>query len=157
MTTQPSLKEIVDGCVPHVREALRIYAFDCNDRRNVTRARIEGYLLAARNSGTLMQDHCQRLLDEIKTTDGYRIIAACFAKPVEPITEGERSLYRWQYKITGGFEKSLWSAILAADSTNLAAIEKGFPEHVAAYHRFGYEAGYWDALVKRINQGSESA
>lgn len=154
--TQESLKTIVDSCPGHVRAALQNYAFESNHEtplvRSVTRARIEGYLIACRNSGSLLQDHGRRLLDEIKTPDGYRIIAACFTKPEPEITEGERSLYRWQYKIAGGFERSLWDAITAADSTNLAAIAQGFPSHVEAYRRYTSERGYFDELCKRMNE-----
>lgn len=152
-----SLKTIVAGLVPHVREALRIYTSDSESalqqERIKARARIEGYLLAARNSGNLCVGHCDHLLDLIRDRDGYRIIAACFEPKKPPITEGERSLHRWQYKLCGGFERSLWDAILAADSTNLAAIEKGFPEHIAAYRAYANQTGYWDALCKRIEAG----
>ena len=154
-TTQPSLKTVVDSCALHVRSALQQYAKATSNSslrgRDVARGRIEGYLAACRNSGTLLQDHCQRLLDEIKTTDGYRLIGACFSKPKPAITEGERSLWRWQKKLYGGFERSLWDAIITADSTNLAAIEKGFPEHVAAYRSYANEAGYWYDLCKRVD------
>lgn len=154
-TTQPSLKEIVDSCPGHVRAALQQYVKATTNSslraRDVARGRIEGYLVACRNTGNLLQDHGLRLLDEIKTPDGYRIIGACFPNPKPIVTDGERSLWRWQYKLCGGFERSLWDAILAADSTNLGAIEKGFPEHVEAYRRYGNEAGYWDNLCERIN------
>ena len=153
--TQESLKTIVDSCPGHVRAALQQYVKTTTNSslrgRDVARGRIEGYLVACRNTGSLLQNHAQRLLDEIKTPDGYRIIAACFpeAKPI--VTDGERSLWRWQYKVTGGFERSLWDAIITADSTNLAAIEKGFPEHVAAYRSYANEAGYWYDLCKRVD------
>lgn len=156
-----SLKTIVAGLVPHVREALRIYTSDSESAlqqvRIEARARIQGYLLAVRNSGNLCAGHCDHLLDEIRTADGHRIIAACFEPKKPPITEGERSLhrykYRYKYRACGSFEGLLWDAIVAADSTNLDAIAKGFPEHVTAYRRFANEFGYLDALCKRIEAG----
>ena len=155
MTTE--LKTIIAGLVPHVADALQTYAENsCKPAAGATallkaRARIEGYLIAARNSGNLLDNHCDGLLEEIRNVGHFKI-AACFPAPLEPLNEGERSLYRWQYKVAGGFEKSLWSAIMAADSTNLAALANAFPEHVAAYQNFAHTSGYWDALVKRANK-----
>ena len=63
---------------------------------------------------------------------------------------GEQSLYRWQYRQTSGFEAPLWECISTADSTNLNALAKGFPEHVAAYRRYASEHGYWPNLVAKI-------
>ena len=69
------------------------------------------------------------------------------------ITEGEKSLFRWQYRQTGGFEGSLWDAIKQADSGNLALLRKAFPEHVQAYQNFANQSGYWAALRDRIDGG----
>ncbi|NLH94305.1 MAG: hypothetical protein GX466_08865 [Candidatus Cloacimonetes bacterium] len=66
------------------------------------------------------------------------------------ITEGERSLYRWQYRQTSGFEAPLWQCISTADSANLDALAKGFPEHVTAYRRYASEGGYWNNLRNLI-------
>lgn len=71
----------------------------------------------------------------------------------KPVTEGEQSLYRWQYHRAGDFEQKLWEAITQAGSTNLGKLELGFPEHVEAYRRYSYERGYWVALKERIEAG----
>ena len=63
---------------------------------------------------------------------------------------GERSLYRWQYRSASDFEASLWQCIITADSTNLDALAKGFPEHVTAYLRYASEDGYWNNLRNLI-------
>lgn len=63
---------------------------------------------------------------------------------------GERSLYRRKCGIQGGFETALWDALERADSTNLDALAKGFPEHVAALRNFYHQAGYWDALRAKV-------
>lgn len=63
---------------------------------------------------------------------------------------GERSLYRRQYDNLGGFETALWDALERADSTNLDALAKGFPEHVAALVAYRHQPGYWDALRAKV-------
>jgi hypothetical protein len=68
----------------------------------------------------------------------------------DDITEGEHSLYRWQHDTLGGFESALWDALQRADKGNLARLEAGYPEHVAALRRFRHTPGYWDALRARI-------
>lgn len=158
MTT--NLKTIVAAVLPHVRAELMSYCHDCAVAQTPTfaakaRGRIEGYLLGAYKSGDLLHQHFVRLSKEVAETGGYRIIGACFEapKPQPPITEGERSLYRYKFEATGSFEKSFWSMMMAADSTNLALIAKGFPEHAEAMRRYANESGYWQALVKRINGG----
>lgn len=152
-----SLKQIVAGLNSHVRNALETYVEHYTPalaaERMKARAHIEGYLLAARNSGNLCVSHCDRLLDEIKTADGYRIIAACFEPVKPPITAGERSLYRYKFNECGGFEHSLWEAIFKADLGNLALLRKAFPEHVHARDNFANQRGWWDALVCRIKAG----
>jgi len=72
------------------------------------------------------------------------------ATPRAGLTEGERSLYRWQYHQTDDFEGCLWDCISRADSTNLANLERGFPEHLEAYRRYARESGYWSDLKYRI-------
>jgi hypothetical protein len=71
------------------------------------------------------------------------------ATPAE-LTEGERSLYRWQYRQTGDFEQHLWNTICAADSKNLEALARAFPLHLEAYRRYATESGYWTSLKERI-------
>ena len=150
-----SLKTIVDGCAPYIQDALETYVANADnpvkDVRIRERAYITGYLIAARNSGSLPEAHCDRLLEQIRAADGHRIIAACFIQPA-PLTTGEASLLRRRLGGAGGFENALWDTIERADSTNLDAIAQGFPEHVAAYRRYAHETGYWDALVKRAER-----
>lgn len=71
------------------------------------------------------------------------------ATPAE-LTEGERSLYRWQYLQGRGFEHHLWECINRADSGNLEALGRAFPLHVGAYRRYATELGYWTSLKERI-------
>ena len=37
-----------------------------------------------------------------------------------------------------------------ADSGNLEALARAFPEHLEAYHRYATEPGYWTSLKERI-------
>lgn len=69
---------------------------------------------------------------------------------IPPPNAGERSLHRWQYRQNGGFEHHLWECIMHADSGNLEALARAFPEHVEAYHRYATEPGYWTSLKERI-------
>jgi len=69
---------------------------------------------------------------------------------IPPPNAGERSLHRWQYRQNGGFEHHLWECIMHADSGNLEALARAFPEHLEAYHRYATEPGYWTSLKERI-------
>lgn len=94
---------------------------------------------------------------KVEFPDGYQEwvhpyrwkLAPAVAAPAA-ITEGERSLYRWQSRQTSGFEAPLWQCISTADSINLNALAKGFPEHVTAYRRYTGEDGYWNNLRNLI-------
>lgn len=150
MTTE--LKSIIAGLMPHVADALQTYVEDTRAGNTIkARASIEGYLLAARNSGNLLDEHCEHLLEEIRDVGHFKI-AACFPAPPEPLNEGEQSLYRWQYHITGDFEAALWDAIRQADSSNLGRLRKAFPEHVQAYQNYSHQRGWWAELKERMNK-----
>jgi hypothetical protein len=103
---------------------------------------VTGYLVAACEAGALLAEHRTVLVQWIANTE--------HAAKVPPLTEGERSLWRWRNLGAGGFEKSLWSTIMAADGTNLEMLGRAFPQHVAAYRRYAYETGYWTDLQARI-------
>lgn len=154
---QDSLRTIVASLVPHVGDALQtslkeFVTAESPLQRMMARSYIEGYLRSAYHSGNLLTAHCDRLLDEIKTPDGCRIIAGLF-EPVTTINAGERSLHRWQYKLAGDFERALWGTIGAADPENLAVLANAFPEHVAAYQKYARTPGWWVALKARIDGG----
>jgi len=68
------------------------------------------------------------------------------------LTPGERSLYEWQFKMSGGFFTSLWDAISRADSQNLYHLEKAFPSHLKAWGRYQGESGWWEELVERVGR-----
>ena len=67
----------------------------------------------------------------------------------DKLTLGEIELIQWQYQGLSTFKTLLWRAISTADSTNLAALGKGYPEQVKAYRAFGGAEGYWqDVLIR---------
>ena len=70
--------------------------------------------------------------------------------PTTTPNAGEQSLYNRNCGIQGGFETALWDALERADSTNLDALAKGFPEHVAALRNYRHQLGYWPNLVAKI-------
>lgn len=69
---------------------------------------------------------------------------------IPPPNAGERSLHRWQYRQNGGFEHRLWECTVRADSDNLEAPARTFPEHLEAYRRYATESEYWTLLKERI-------
>jgi len=91
-------------------------------------------------------DHAAR----VQKDTGAIIAVEALPTTGAPTTEGERSLYRWQYRQASDFEHHLWNAICAADSTNLEALARAFPLHVEAYRRYATELGYWTSLKERI-------
>lgn len=66
------------------------------------------------------------------------------------ITYAERGLLGWQnLTALGGFERALWTALGVADTENLNALAKGFPEEAEALRRYRNEAGYWEDVRER--------
>lgn len=51
-------------------------------------------------------------------------------------TNGEKEYVKLQFGMSDGFYAALWEAIAHADDENLARLEKGFPEEVAAFRTF---------------------
>lgn len=66
------------------------------------------------------------------------------------ISRAEYGLLGWQGLVPlGDFERALWSALGVADSSNLRALGKGFPEEVEALNRYRNERDYFDNLRER--------
>lgn len=47
-------------------------------------------------------------------------------------TKLESIIFRWQFKLMGGFETKLMDAIVLADEDNIAKLTKAYPDHVLA-------------------------
>lgn len=56
------------------------------------------------------------------------------------LTEGEKNLLRWQYRLhgEGSFQEGLWKVIARADSTNIGKLARAFPEELTAYVHFAH-------------------
>lgn len=48
-------------------------------------------------------------------------------------TEAEKSVVKWQFRMTGSFFAALWEAICRADEYNLERLSRGFPTEVEGY------------------------
>ena len=68
---------------------------------------------------------------------------------LEVLTEGERFIVEWQYRLSGSFRRTLAEAISRADISNLAKLEQGFPDEVRAYRKFSGVSGWWDEVRKK--------
>jgi hypothetical protein len=134
-----NIDAILPCLTPNVRRTVEQF-IERPTERNTCYA--TGYLVAASEAGALLPEHRIALIQWIANTEN--------STEVPPITEGERSLYRWRHLGVGGFERRLWETFAAADSTNLDALAKGFPEHVAAFLAYSRQSGYWEALKARI-------
>lgn len=51
----------------------------------------------------------------------------------EDLTEGEKIIVKWQFRILGDFQTALMEAIGRADDDNLERISRGFPDHVSGF------------------------
>lgn len=66
------------------------------------------------------------------------------------LTIGEVELIQVQYDGSiGSFKRSLWKAIMGADSNNLDRLAKAYPEQISAYRRYTGEDGYWVDVLTR--------
>ena len=59
-------------------------------------------------------------------------------------------VFDWQYNLHGDFYRGLWSAIIKADSQNLAKLALGFPDQVAGYKAFAHEDGWWENVLAKV-------
>jgi hypothetical protein len=69
---------------------------------------------------------------------------------IDPLNEGERWLYNWQFREPfGHFWTGMTQALEKADLGNLNILRKAFPLHVEALHRFRSEKGYWQSIINK--------
>jgi hypothetical protein len=72
------------------------------------------------------------------------------------ITQAEYGLLGWQgLRALGGFDRALWTALERADTNNLNALAKGFPEEVTALNNFRNKIEYWTELRNRFETEKE--
>ena len=71
----------------------------------------------------------------------------------ENLNAEEQAVMEWQYGILGGFKSTLWEAITRADSQNLEALGKGFPDEVNGYKKFAHVSGWFESVRHRAFEG----
>lgn len=72
------------------------------------------------------------------------------------LTDVERALVEWQYRLCGDFHAALWKAIAHADGDNLERLRLGFPVEVEGFIRFSQEPGFWSAICKKAGGDVEA-
>jgi hypothetical protein len=127
----------------HIAEALRMFESNPSERNECY---VTGYIAGCEYSNSIGAHHAHVLTQHVAR------VAHNAKQAAHAPNEGERSLYKWQCGALGSFERHIWTAISVADSGNLDALERAFPEHVKAYRRYVWESGYWEQLRARIEK-----
>lgn len=68
------------------------------------------------------------------------------------LTQGEKSLYNWQFRQHGSFFNHVWLAISVADEYHLERMRLAFPSEVEAYINYARVRGWWDELLERVGR-----
>ena len=73
------------------------------------------------------------------------------------LSKGEQFIFDWQYRKLGptSFKGHLAAAMAKADSSNLMALGRGFPEEALAMDNFHHTKGWWDR-VERMESGRDN-
>ena len=66
------------------------------------------------------------------------------------LTEGERFIVEWQYRMQGGFDESLARTLGIADGRNFAKLRKGFPEKAQAFWDYQNTKGWWEKVREKV-------
>lgn len=86
-------------------------------------------------------------------TKRYSVCDKC--KTVEKLkgelNAGEKLFVEHMRGLNGSFYTKLFEAAMAADNTNLAKMENGFPLEIQAVRRYKNELGYWEDLEERYD------
>lgn len=70
------------------------------------------------------------------------------------VTNAEHKFCMYQRGVAGSFMDLLIKTMLHADQGNMAKLRLAFPDLVDVVDKFQNEAGYWQGLEKRWNNGS---
>lgn len=68
------------------------------------------------------------------------------------LSQGVRSLVKWQYRMHGGFYTALWDAISRADTYHLDKLSLAFPDEVEAYRKYTSERGWWAKVLDAVKK-----
>ena len=66
------------------------------------------------------------------------------------LSEEERLMWNWEYKMMGDFQKALMEAICRADESNLSRLALGYPDHVSGYIKYTQERGWWEMVQRKV-------
>ncbi len=65
------------------------------------------------------------------------------------LTNSERFIFEWQYRMLGDFKTALIEAICQADINNLEKLRLGFPDEVDGYINYSQTEGWWPKVERR--------
>jgi len=65
------------------------------------------------------------------------------------LTEVERRVIEWQFRLCGDFRSALWNAIKYADDGNLERLRIGFPDEVEGFLCYQRVPGWWRDVCQR--------
>ncbi|MCK5538836.1 MAG: hypothetical protein KAI79_18565 [Bacteroidales bacterium] len=68
------------------------------------------------------------------------------------LSQGERFVFEWQYRMAGGFNETLALAFGKADGTNFNKLRKGFPEEGEAMWNFANTSGWWEEVQRKAGR-----
>jgi hypothetical protein len=66
------------------------------------------------------------------------------------LTTAERMLVEWANGVASHSTTALFECMARFDTTNLAKLEKGFPEQVEVWRKYKGGGGWWAALCARL-------
>jgi len=68
---------------------------------------------------------------------------------LDNLTESERFIVEWQYRMLGHFKTTLIEAIKFADDDNLAKLHLGFPDEVDGYINYSRSMEWWQTVQRK--------
>ncbi len=71
---------------------------------------------------------------------------------VKDLEPGERFIWNWRRCGQTDFYRALIHLMMRADPINMARIQAGFPEEVAAYLQYRDVPGWWPELEARMEE-----
>jgi hypothetical protein len=71
---------------------------------------------------------------------------------IKDLNEEELFIFKWQYRMLGGFKQALIRAIMLADDINLSKLERGFPTEVGGFIKYSTEEGWWRKVQAKMKK-----
>jgi hypothetical protein len=70
----------------------------------------------------------------------------------DKLTPPEQFIWDWQNRRLGDFKLALVHLIQRADEFNLERIGMGFPDEVAGYIHYMTVPGWWDDVIRKMEE-----